>query len=193
MERAAENRSYETLSMRSSGNALKTHYTWIKIQTEKQNLTTLDPRLSDFLEPSDHFYVHDVTGHLHRVVEEAGISEGVLTVQILHTSATLVVNEIDEPMFLGDLMRKVRSFAPKNENYLHNSPMRTVNLCADDHHCDRNGDAHIKSALFGHPSVSFIIREGRLVLGQWQKIALLEFDGPRPRKIMVQVMGMGQP
>ncbi len=169
----------------------KTHYTQIKIQTERQNLTAYDPRLAEFLEPSDHFYVHDITEELKRIAREATVLHGMLTAQILHTSATLVVNEIDEPMLLGDLMRKLRVLAPKNDAYLHNSPMRTVNLCADDHHCDQNGDAHVKSTLFGHPSVSLIVREGRLVLGQWQKVALFEFDGPRPREVLVQVIGAG--
>ena len=192
--KTARDTAYEgdrlTLPRRASHGNFKTHYSQIKFQTERQNLTTLDPRLAEFLEPSDHFYIQDVTSDLHQIVSEAGIVDGVLTVQILHTSATLVVNEIDEPMLLGDLMRKVRTFAPKNESYLHNSPMRTVNLCADDHHCDRNGDAHVKSTLFGNASVSLIIRDGRLVVGQWQKVALLEFDGPRPREVLVQVMGV---
>jgi secondary thiamine-phosphate synthase enzyme len=169
----------------------KTHYARIRVQTERQNLTAYDPRLAEFLEPSDHFYVHDVTEELRRIAREAAVIHGMLTAQILHTSATLVVNEIDEPMLLGDIMRKLRALAPKNDPYLHNSPLRTVNLCADDHHCDRNGDAHVKSTLFGHPSVSLIVCDARLVLGQWQKVALLEFDGPRPREVLVQVLGTG--
>jgi secondary thiamine-phosphate synthase enzyme len=169
----------------------KTHYTRIQVQTERQNLTAYDPRLAAFLEPSDHFYIHDVTEDLKRIAREAAVLNGMLTAQILHTSATLIVNEIDEPMLLGDLMRKLRFLAPKHDEYLHNSPMRTVNLCADDHHCDQNGDAHVKSTLFGHPSVNLIVRDAQLVLGQWQKVALLEFDGPRPREVLVQVLGIG--
>jgi secondary thiamine-phosphate synthase enzyme len=64
-----------------------------------------------------------------------------------------------------------------------------VNLCQEDTHCDRNGDAHVKAALFGAPSVSLIVRDGSLVLGRWQKVALVEFDGPREREVLVQIMG----
>src|SRR5262245_10754133 len=117
MEIMSSSAEYETTRTSRIGpgtrGSLRTHYTRIEVQTERQNLTALDPRLSEFLEPSDFFYIQDVTSELHRVVLESGVRNGVLTVQILHTSATLVVNEIDEPMLLGDLMRKVRAFAPK--------------------------------------------------------------------------------
>ncbi|HKY62318.1 MAG TPA: secondary thiamine-phosphate synthase enzyme YjbQ [bacterium] len=171
--------------------SLLAHHARIAVQTKQQNLTDFDPRLAPFIEPSDCFHIQNLTEELKRIVREAGIVDGILTAQILHTSATLVVNELDEPMLLTDLMRKIRLFAPKSDSYLHNSPMRTVNLCDDDSHCDRNGDAHVKSTLFGHPSVTLIVREGRLVLGQWQKVALIEFDGPRPREVLVQVLGTG--
>ena len=164
-------------------------YDSIIIETRQQNLTILDPRLAEFIRPTDYFFVHDLTSRLKEMVQSLEIRNGTLTAQILHTSATLCVNELDEPMLLMDLTKKLRDLAPKDADYFHNGPMREVNLCADDLHCDRNADAHVRSSLFGYPSVSLIIRNGELVVGQWQKVALLEFDGPRRREVLIQIAG----
>lgn len=165
------------------------HYETISVETDRENLTKLDARLSEFLQPNDFFYIHDLTNQLKLFVEESGVQDGTITVQILHTSATLTVNELDEPMLLADLARKLKGFAPKEEQYLHNSPLRVANRCEEDTHCDRNGDAHVKATLFGSPSVTLIVRHGQLVVGRWQKVALIEFDGPRKREVLIQLMG----
>lgn len=165
------------------------HYETISVETDRENLTKLDARLSEFLQPNDFFYIHDLTNQLKLFVEESGVRDGTVTVQILHTSATLTVNELDEPMLLADLARKLKGFAPKEEQYLHNSPLRVANRCEEDTHCDRNGDAHVKATLFGSPSVTLIVRNGQLVVGRWQKVALIEFDGPRKREVLIQLMG----
>jgi len=175
-----ENLSYGGLSF---------HYETISVKTDRENLTQLDSRLSEFLKPNDFFYIHDLTKQLQLFVKESGVNDGTLTVQILHTSATLTVNELDEPMLLADLVRKLRSFVPREEHYLHNSPLRVANRCEEDTHCDRNGDAHVKATLFGSPSVTLIVKNGELVVGRWQKVALIEFDGPRKREVLAQLMG----
>ena len=164
-------------------------YKQFVIETEQQNLTKFDPRLQEFLQPSDFFYLYDLTDELKEFVAQSGVKHGTLNTQTLHTSAMIAVNELNEPMLLGDLAIKLRGFAPKTEKYLHNSALRTVNRCEEDTHCDRNADAHVKSTLFGSPSVALIVRDGELVLGQWQRIALIEFDGPRTRKVLAQVIG----
>ena len=183
------NRNIEIFRENEEKKEFRILYKTITIDTEQQNLTTIDPQLTEFVKPNDFFYIHDLTRQLQAFVHESGIFDGIVLAQIQHTSATLAVNELDEPMLLGDILRKIRSFVPREESYLHNGPLRTVNLCEEDTHCDRNADAHVKSTLFGQPSVSLIVREGELVLGQWQKIALLEFDGPRRREVMLQVSG----
>lgn len=164
-------------------------YRTFAIETRQQNLTSLDPRLAEYVRPTDYFYIHNLTDELREFVRDSGINDGTLTAQILHTSATLLVNELDEPMLLMDLAKKLRGLAPKDADYFHNGPMRKMNVCKDDAHCDRNGDAHVRASLFGHPSVTLLVRKGDLVLGQWQRVALLEFDGPRKREVLVQVMG----
>lgn len=173
----------------SQEQGLRFLYESLVIETRQQNLTDLDPQLTNHLHPSDCFSLHDLTVQLKAFVKKSGFSDGVLVTQIQHTSATLVVNELDEPMLLGDIMKKMRLLVPKEDSYLHNSPLRTVNLCEEDTHCDRNADAHVKATLLGCPSISLIVRNGQLVLGQWQRIALLDFDGPRRREVLVQLMG----
>jgi secondary thiamine-phosphate synthase enzyme len=188
-----EKRSYRRVSdveeTKPSSKSEVFYKTW-EIDTQQQNLEDLDPRLKEHLTPADFFYIRDLTADLTQWVKECGVKDGFVVVQILHTSATLCVNELDEPMLLMDMAKKLRWFAPKEDAYFHNGPLRTVNLCAEDTHCDRNGDAHVKAALFGNPSVSLIVRDGNLVLGRWQKISLIEFDGPRKREVLAQVMGI---
>lgn len=180
-----EDRFYEEESRQE----IQIFYQTLVIDTQKENLTTLDPRLAQFLVPGDYFYIQDLSKDLREFVEKSDISDGTLTAQILHTSATLLVNELDEPMLLGDIARKLRSFVPREEQFLHNSPLRIANRCAEDTHCDRNGDAHVKASLFGTHSISLIVRDGQLVLGTWQKVALIDFDGPRRREVLVQIIG----
>ena len=84
------------------------YYQTIVIDTQQQNLTTLDHRLADFLVPSDCFSLYDLTKNLQDYVDGANVQDGTLTLQILHTSATLIVNELDEPMLLMDILRKLR-------------------------------------------------------------------------------------
>jgi len=160
------------------------------IETVQQNLTELDPRLGDHVLAQDRFAVHDLTASVEDAVLQSGVGDGLAVVQLLHTSATLLVNEIDEPMFLADLLARARTLAPTEGAYLHNSPLRRVNLCADDHHCDRNGDAHLRASLIGQPSVTLAVSQGRLVRGRWQRIALVEFDGPRRREVVVRILGV---
>ena len=70
----------------------RVYYEMISVQTDRENLTSLDPRLSDHIKLNDFFYIHDLTCQLQMFVRENRINDGTLTAQILHTSATLIVN-----------------------------------------------------------------------------------------------------
>lgn len=162
----------------------------LAIGTGENNLAALDPKLQSFVEPYDLFFIEDLTARLQQLAANSGIQNGQLVAQCLHTTTTLSINELDEPMLVADIYRTLNKLAPRVQDYLHNSPMRTKNLCADDKRCDRNADAHIKSFLIGNPSATCLIRQGQLVLGQWQRVSFIDFDGPRNRKIMVQISGV---
>lgn len=173
--------------------AMKTFYKELAIKTDQNNLLELEPKLAPHVQDFDFFYVKDLTEESYQWVEESGIKNGLLTVQALHTTCVMAVNELDEDCLLGDINRALREFVPKARSdkqvYLHNSGLRTKNLCEDDYKCDTNADAHMKSFLFGGPTQSSIIKEGKPVWGQWQRLSLIDLDGPRSRKVLVQIIG----
>lgn len=159
------------------------------VSTQENNLAALDPKLAKFVEKHHFFSLHDLTETFQQLVAESGIRNGLFTAQSMHTTAVLSVNELDEPMLVMDICRTLDRLTPKVEDYLHNSPLRTKNLCEEDNKCDRNADAHIKAYISGGPVASVLVREGTLVLGRWQRVAFVDYDGPRDRRITVQILG----
>ena len=168
---------------------MKTFFKKLALATDQNNLLDLEPKLAPHLQEFDFFSIVDFTEQSFAWVQESGIQQGLLTVQTLHTTAVIAINELDEPCLLGDLNNFLRDLIPKAKPYLHNSKIRTKNLCADDNKCDRNADAHMKSFLFGSPTQSTIIQEGKPLWGRWQRVCLIDFDGPRDREVAVQILG----
>ena len=122
-----------------------------------------------------------ITGEIAAFVEQAPIRDGIVHVSSLHTTAGLMMNEVQGAL-LSDMANLFEHVIPSAVYYKHNDP-----LLSD---CDRrNADAHLRAVVVGH-SVSIPIIEGRLKLGTWQKVLLAEFDGPNNRKVHVQVMGI---
>jgi len=127
----------------------------------------------------------DITDDVRRVVEQAGIAFGQVTVFSQHTTAAIKINEA-EPLLLQDLARTLRQFAPPNAYYEHNDfSRRTVNMNEDE--C-ANGHAHCQH-LFLSASETVPVIDGRLAMGQWQSIFLIELDHPRLRRVLVNVIG----
>lgn len=103
----------------------------------------------------------------------ARLGDGVLVVQSLHTTAALTINENADPDVTHDLLAKLERLVPQREAFYH--------------HAEGNSDSHLKTSFFG-PSLSLIVRGGRLVLGTWQGVWLCEFDGPRTRQLALQAL-----
>ena len=98
----------------------------------------------------------------------------------------VVINEM-EPLLLLDMERFLEELAPRDNDYKHNDfSIRTVNLTQDE--CP-NGHAHCQNLVLG-TSETMPILDGRLQLGQWQRIFLVELDGPRDRECLIQVLGI---
>lgn len=115
----------------------------------------------------------EITGRLQALLEESGMQEGVLVAQSLHTTAALTVNENADPDVQHDLLAKLERLVPEREPfYLH---------------AEGNSDSHLKTSFFG-PSLTVLASGGRLVLGTWQGVYLCEFDGPRERRVAVQLL-----
>ena len=115
----------------------------------------------------------DLTAEVGRVLAASGVASGVCVVAVPHTTAGITVNENADPDVKADLLMTLRRIVPDTLPYAH---------------AEGNSPAHVKATLVGS-SVSLIVEDGRLRLGTWQGIFFCEFDGPRPRKVWVQVFG----
>jgi len=127
----------------------------------------------------------DITQEVRKFVKECKIKNGLVNVQILHTSAALIVNE-NEPLLLEDIKNTLEKCSPKSEKYQHdNLSKRTVNVCPGE--CV-NGHSHCK-AIHLPVNATLNIIDGKLQLGQWQSIMLVELDRPRTRRVQLQIIG----
>jgi len=127
----------------------------------------------------------DLTQSLQEFLGDSGVMTGLLNVQSLHTTAAIVVNE-SEPLLLEDFDGLLYKIAPDTLPYLHDDEtIRTVNLNPGER---PNGSSHCKALVLG-TSVCLNVVDGRLQLGRWQRVFLVELDGPRTRDISVLLMG----
>ena len=131
----------------------------------------------------------DLTDEVLAFVTESRIETGLVNVQGLHTTTAIVVNEND-PLLLSDVAALLERIAPQDSYYRHdNVGLHTANCVLGDR---PNGHSHCRALLLA-PSVSLNIAGGRLHLGTWQRIFLVELDGPRTRTVSVVAIGQGEP
>lgn len=119
----------------------------------------------------------DLTSKVQERVQREKIQRGLATLFVSGSTAALTTIEY-EPGLVQDLTELMERLIPSNKKYHH-----------DDRWGDDNGFSHLRASLFG-PSLHVPIEGGRLLLGTWQQIVLLDFDNrPRTREVMLQVMG----
>jgi secondary thiamine-phosphate synthase enzyme len=116
--------------------------------------------------------VVDITGQVAKVLARSRRDEGICTVFVRHATAAIIINENADPGFRLDVVSALDRLFPQGI-WEHDK-------------VDDNGAAHLKAMILG-PSETVPIREGRLLLGTWQGIALVECDGPREREIVVDI------
>jgi secondary thiamine-phosphate synthase enzyme len=127
----------------------------------------------------------DLTDRLERLVADADLRFGIVNVQTLHTTTAIIVNE-HEPLLLADFQALLEAVAPAAARYQHDDvDARTVNVTDGER---PNGQAHCRALLLP-PSVCLNVAGGRLLLGRWQRVFLVELDGPRERDLSVVVFG----
>jgi len=114
----------------------------------------------------------DITASVQQSVSDTGVSDGLCVVYVPHTTSGITINEGADPAVCADIIGKLNQLVPANDGY---------------GHMEGNADSHIKASLMGS-SVTILVENGRLILGTWQKIFYCEFDGPRSRKVHIQVM-----
>ncbi|MDI6726552.1 MAG: secondary thiamine-phosphate synthase enzyme YjbQ [Smithellaceae bacterium] len=114
----------------------------------------------------------DITDQLRAVLKEEGVSDGVCYVFVPHTTAALTINENADPDVSLDILTSLEKLIPLNDPY---------------RHIEGNAAAHIKAALLG-PSEAIFIEKGDFVFGMWQSVFFCEFDGPRSRQVLVNIL-----
>jgi len=118
----------------------------------------------------------NITPAIDEIVAESGIQEGLCLVNAMHITASVFIND-DEPGLHEDYKVWLEALAPHDPSrYRHN-------LTGED-----NGDAHHKRQVMGR-EVTVAVTEGALDFGPWEQIFYGEFDGRRPKRVLVKVIG----
>lgn len=118
---------------------------------------------------SDKYELVNITDQVREAVTKAGMKEGAVLVFIPHTSAAVMLSE-DEPGLKQDFYDLFKEYEKRTFR-----------------HPDGNAEAHILGGIIGHSRV-VPIKEGKLVLGTWQSILLVELDGPRERRVIATTL-----
>jgi secondary thiamine-phosphate synthase enzyme len=117
----------------------------------------------------------NITEKVRTALNKSGIEEGMILVSAMHITAGVWVNDAEEGL-LADIDEWLERLAPYRDDYQHHETGET------------NGDSHLKSLLVHHQVIVPVTR-GRLDLGPWQQIYYAEFDGQRPKRLIIKVMG----
>lgn len=115
----------------------------------------------------------EITADVRAAVKASGVAAGLCVVYCPHTTAAVTVQENADPDVIHDMLLWLNQHVPKDVRGFR--------------HAEGNSDSHIKASLVG-PSVTLLVENGDLVFGRWQGIYFCEFDGPRTRTVMAQVL-----
>jgi secondary thiamine-phosphate synthase enzyme len=114
----------------------------------------------------------DITSRVAELVTATGVKDGICAIYVPHATAAVVINENADPNVCTDILAALAGLVPEGR-WLHDR-------------VDNNAAAHIKATILG-PSEAVPVRSGRLRLGTWQSVMLVELDGPRDRTVIVEV------
>ena len=115
----------------------------------------------------------DIGYYVEEALEKSGISDGIITIFVPHTTAGITINEDADPDVVKDLLWTLDKLVPERREYKH---------------MEGNSHAHMKASIMGS-SCNIIVEDGKMKLGTWQGIYFCEFDGPRTRRVYIKVMG----
>jgi len=116
----------------------------------------------------------DITSQVGSLVGKSGVADGDVIVYCPHTTAAITINENADPSVPHDMLMTLEELLPQRRSGYR--------------HSEGNSDSHCKSSLVGC-SEQILIKDKSLELGTWQGIFFCEFDGPRSRKVIVQIRG----
>jgi len=116
----------------------------------------------------------NITGKIEGTVDKSGIKEGICLVNSMHITSSIFIND-EESGLKRDFLEWLEKLAPEGD-YLHHQTG------------EDNADAHLKRTIMGR-EVVIAITNGRLDFGPWEQIFYGEFDGQRPKKVLVKILG----
>ncbi|MEJ2365814.1 MAG: secondary thiamine-phosphate synthase enzyme YjbQ [Deltaproteobacteria bacterium] len=116
----------------------------------------------------------DITSQVENELHKSGVEEGRMTLYVPHTTAAITINEGADPAVKADILKVLNQIVPWRASY---------------QHMEGNSPAHVKASLMGSTE-TVIIAGGRMILGTWQRIFFCEFDGPRNRKLHLQIASL---
>ena len=116
-----------------------------------------------------------ITDQVEEIVARSGVKDGLCFVSPMHITAAVYVNDLENGL-IEDIWKWLEELAPEGPDYEHH---RTG---------EDNGHAHLKSLLVHH-EVTLPITKGKLDLGPWQRVFYAEFDGQRPKRLIVKALG----
>ncbi len=117
----------------------------------------------------------NITSKVEDELKLSGVAEGLVLVSAMHITAGIYINDAENG-FISDLDDMLESIAPFGKDYRHHQTG------------EDNGDAHLKSILT-HNQVVLPVTKGRLDLGPWQQVYYAEFDGRRPKRVIIKIIG----
>jgi secondary thiamine-phosphate synthase enzyme len=119
----------------------------------------------------------DITGRVSGAVRDSGIKDGIVSVFVPGSTASVSTIEF-EPNLVKDFGKAMERLVPSDIGYEHSKAWN-----------DDNGKSHVRATLMG-PGITVPFQDRKLILGNWQQIALLDFDVPaREREIVLQIIG----
>lgn len=132
----------------------------------------------------------DITEDVEGCIESSGVTQGIVVVFSKHTTAAVVIQE-NEPLLLEDFRRLLENIASSDAKYRHNDfDVRTVHMHEGE--CP-NGHSHCQHLVLGS-SETIPLAEGKMTLGEWQRVFMVELDGEKAeqvghREVIVQILG----
>jgi secondary thiamine-phosphate synthase enzyme len=145
----------------------------MKIKTQKIFITT-----------KKQFELIDITGEVEAAVLGSAVENGIVTVYVPHTTASVRLNH-NEPLLMQDIMKMLYRTAPVDITYSHDLFESRLKVEPNER---SNGHAHVKAFLLGS-SETIPIQKSSMQMGEKQSIFLVELDGGRERTVVIQVMG----
>lgn len=125
-----------------------------------------------------HSEVLDLNSHLENCLKSGRIRNGLVNVFVTGSTAAITTTEFEPGLVTRDLKSAMEKIAPEDGVYLHEQTWH-----------DDNGHSHVRASLIG-PSLTIPLIDGKLVLGTWQQVVLIDYDTrPRRRTITVQILG----